>query len=56
MKKLYRVTAEDTEVFGCKTGEEFEHDFDSEESVFNGPALLSSGAIEEVTPKKPKEQ
>ena len=46
-KKRYRVVAEDTDVLGHKTGEEFEADLEA----YNVEALVASGAIEEVKPK-----
>jgi len=51
-KKRYRVVAEDTDVLGHKSGEEFEFDLDAEHNV---EALIASGAIEEVASKRPQE-
>lgn len=49
-KKRYRVLAEDSNVLGHSSGEEFEADLDE---GYNVEALIASGALEEVGAKKP---
>lgn len=48
-KKRYRVLAEDAQVLGHSTGEEFEADLSD---GYDEAALLASGALEEVGSSK----
>lgn len=51
-KERFRVVADDSIVFGHRTGEEFE--VDCEEEGILREALLASGAVELVDGKGPK--